>query len=334
MPRSGGLLCVESRISSTPVVVPGEDLLAVDGHPVAADASDLQAVRPRLGESQHGAQCDAVRLGSEVAVPAPVTGGADRAADAVAVGVEVVGAYSAGAGVGVGEERVGEVRRAQTGVAAAVHGQVHVLGERGAQPVLERHRAHRRYVGAAAALEVRRNGVGADQGDAADALRRQRQQVGLVAEQHHAAGGDLTDEAEVVLSGARRGGGRRHRVLSGLAQAAGVPRQAQQPQHLVVDEPFVDLARVDGLHEGVAPQGLGSGHRQVEAADRRGHGRVGGRPVADHGPGETPLLLQHLAQQPGVLGHRRRLGAVVDARVGGHHAPRLGLGEHLLEGAR
>jgi hypothetical protein len=222
------------------------------------------------------------------------------AADAVAVGVQVVGADARRAGVGIGEQVGGGIRQAQAGVAAPVHGQPDVLGERGPQPVLVRHRAHRRDEGTPAALEIGRDGVGADQRDAADAVRGQRQQVGLVAEQHRAASGDLAQQAELLRRGLGRYGGRRR-----LIQCADMPGQAQQPQHLVVDQLLVHLARAHGGSEGVTPRTVWTRHHQIQTTDRRGHGGPGRGPVAHHGPGETPLALQHPAQQPRVLGHRR-----------------------------
>ena len=128
--------------------------------------------------------------------------------------------------------------------------------------------------------------------------------------------------AEISSAGQARGAPPAAAHAVELPDAGG---EAQDPQHLVVDRGLADLAGADGRHQRVAPRAVRAGHREV-------HGGAGGLQAAGRGPVghhqavPAPLVLEHVAQQRR-LGHR----VAVDLVVGGHHGPRMRLGDDLLE---
>ena len=112
-------------------------------------------------------------------------------------------------------------------------------------------------------------------------------------------------------------------------QGAGAGGQPQDPADLLVDRGLADAALAHGLDQRLAPLLLRAGHGQVEGGAGGGLAVVGGAPVGDDHAVEAPLALQRLGQQV-VLGH----GSAVDRVVGGHDHPRVGVGDHGLEGGQ
>ncbi len=171
---------------------------------------------------------------------------------------------------------------------------------------------------------------------------------GLVLEHDDRTCDELTEErgrrflAREPVAGRRRGGGCVVGLEPGHLRGAGsvgcpeVERadpvgQAQEAQDLVVELALGDLARADGGEQAVAPRAVGAGHLQVEASLDRAADRLGRDPVAHDDAVEAPLLLEDPREQRAVLEHRGRGLAVVDARVGTHDAPGLGLVHDALE---
>lgn len=144
----------------------------------------------------------------------------------------------------------------------------------------------------------------------------------LVAGQHESGGGGLAQSGRhgsgVVVE--RRGCG------GDIAQRADPGGEAQQSQHLVVDEGLFDLALAYGGDQRVAPRADRAGHHQVERGAGGRLGGAGGEPVRHHQPVEVPVVVQHLAQQR-ALRHR----VPVDPVVRGHHGPDLALADDPLE---
>ena len=167
---------------------------------------------------------------------------------------------------------------------------------------------------AARALVARRGGERPHDGDPARA--RQGEHPPSFLQQHHA--GRRGPAGEGVVRGVGHVGGR----------AGAGP----------LDEPQHAGDRVSSTSSGSVPSATASTmarsltpevrrHLQIQPGGQRGN-PVGHRtPVGHHQPVETPLLAQHLGEQPPVLGGVR----AVDLVVGAHDRPRPGGGDHVLE---
>ena len=103
-----------------------------------------------------------------------------------------------------------------------------------------------------------------------------------------------------------------------------------EPQHAGdrgVEHLLGQRAVGDRLDDGAIADPEVRRHLQIQPGGQRGN-PVGHRaPVGHHQPVETPLLAQHLGEQPPVLGGVR----AVDLVVGAHDRPRPGGGDHVLE---
>jgi len=107
-----------------------------------------------------------------------------------------------------------------------------------------------------------------------------------------------------------------------------VSGEAEQAQHLVVDEFLGDRTAADRFRQGLSPERVGPRHRQVETAHRGRDRAAVGVPVRGDHAGEAPFVLEDLAKQPLMLGHR----AAVDRVVRGHDQRRACLPDAGLEG--
>ena len=141
----------------------------------------------------------------------------------------------------------------------------------------------------------------------------------------------VTDEATVRRARALRSGVSSAcssgRPGSSKRPAAG--QQVDDPPSRLVDHRLRHLAALDGLGQ-VRAELLGrTRHLEVEPAVGGADRVVGGVPVGDDRPRPAPLLLQHLHLEAMVLGGE----GAADAVVGGHHGPRVGVGDDGLEGS-
>ena len=192
--------------------------------------------------------------------------------------------------------------------------------ERLAQPV-ERRDGVRREDGRAAAAERARLGrVGADEGDALGAARRAGAGPSLRASTKPAA---AVERSSAATSSSDHGAGVAGSVPSSAPDAR---RQAQDPQHLLVDRRLAHAPLAHRGDERVAPRAGRPGHREVERRAARRLGRARRVPVGHDEPSQPHSPLRTSAQHR-ALGHRR----AVDAVVGGHHRPRVHGRDDVLE---
>ena len=165
-------------------------------------------------------------------------------------------------------------------------------------------------------------GQRADDGNAV--VRAEREQVAVVAQQHHGLRSDLPGQAVVgiEIDGAGIGYGR--------GCVAGLDRQVDHAAR--GDQQVAGRQRAIG-HRGGDLRVAGFAterHRQVESGGDGTH-PVGDRtPVADHQAVETPVLAQDRGQQFAVL---ERVDAV-DLVVRAHHRPGRCGAHHVPEGAQ
>ena len=108
---------------------------------------------------------------------------------------------------------------------------------------------------------------------------------------------------------------------------AGAEQSAQHASDVVVELLDIHLRVADRTHEHLAVVARRARHLQVEARIHCLDRGVNGAPVRHHHAVEAPLVLQHLGEQPAVLGHER----AVEPVVGAHHRPRLRLAHDHLE---
>ncbi len=155
--------------------------------------------------------------------------------------------------------------------------------------------------------------------------RLQRECAAFVADEDEGAAGDLAGQGLAVERRGRLGDGR-----CGAVQDADAGGKAQYPAYGGVDRGLGDLAVADRPGEGLAVDGLGAGHGDVETAVDRADGVPGGHPVGDVEAVEAPFAAQDFVDQVVVLGHR----GAVDPVVGGHDAPRAGVLDDRLEGGQ
>ena len=203
------------------------------------------------------------------------------------------------------------IRRAVLAVAGRVGGV--------RQLVVEGLDARRLDLGAAGALEPRLAREGPDQRHAAGVLR-QRQQRAVVLEQHDAGRGGAAGEAVVGVEVGR---------VRRLRRARGRPlHEREQLADELVEPRLVEPAVAHGRDDGAG--GRRAGHLQVQAGRDRCDAVVDRQPVRHHDAAEAPLLHEDLAQQAPALD----AVLAVEAVVGGHHAPRVGLLHRDLERAQ
>ncbi len=90
----------------------------------------------------------------------------------------------------------------------------------------------------------------------------------------------------------------------------------------------IENPRFDGGDDIGVGDTVAGRHLQVQPGGHRGHPVADRAPVADHRAVETPLVAQHIGQQPAVLGGVHP----VDPVVGAHHRGGPGLFDDVFEG--
>ena len=175
------------------------------------------------------------------------------------------------------------------------------------------------HLGTARALIARRPGELPDHRHRAARRRTERQDVAVVLQQHRRLRGRPPRQG---VMGVEVHGGR-------IRQ--GGPSLLDQPEHPpygLVQHRFVQFAGAHRRDHRLIADPEIRRHLQVQPG---GHGRdpiMHRTPVRHHDPVETPLVPEHLGQQPVVFGRVRSVDLVVRA----HHRPRLRLLDHRLEG--
>ena len=103
--------------------------------------------------------------------------------------------------------------------------------------------------------------------------------------------------------------------------------QREQARDGLVEHRFFEYGRLDGIDQARRAGAARGRHLQVEPGGDRGDRVVDRAPVRHHEAVEAPFLAQHPGEQPTVLGGVD----AVDLVVGGHHRPRGGGGDDVLE---
>ncbi len=174
----------------------------------------------------------------------------------------------------------------------------------------------------AAAAGDRRISIGADDGDAFDLCRIERQEPAVVLEQGDAFESSLEGDGPVGDRVSRIGGVELRPVRESVAQLG-----AEDAQKVLVDGRFLHLAAFDRGDEVFGVHELGARHLEVQAVVDRGDAVVGRIPVGHENTLESPLPFQHFQIEEIVL---RRVDAVHQV-VGIHDRVDVGLGHGGLE---
>ena len=187
---------------------------------------------------------------------------------------------------------------------------------RRAAPSAGRRHLGRHHPGAAAALDRRVQGVRADHGDAARpagssgsasprcaAARTTRPRPCAAARLDQPGAGLGRRRAGEPPSRSPDAPGSHPRPGGQRADPAGQP---EQPDDLVVEQFLGSPSRRRPPARAARPTARPARHRQVERRRARSRGAAGRVPVRDDYAVEAPLVLEHVPQQPPVLGHPAR----------------------------
>ena len=109
---------------------------------------------------------------------------------------------------------------------------------------------------------------------------------------------------------------------------SGTIHQPQHPRHRQIKHRLIQFARFDRGDQRHITHPEVWRHLQIQAAPQRSDPVMNRTPIRNHDAVRSPLVAQHLGQQPTVL----RAVRAVQLVVGAHHRPRVGAGDDALEG--